>query len=274
MSDESPATNAGDREPLGSGAKRIQSVERAIELLKLVISSRSPLSVSELAALTEIHRSTAWRLLMTLEHHGLIDSDPLTHRYTVGYELLRLAELKPAHEALISRARPILDELVAATRETATLYVPVPGDGIVSLDQRQAPQVASVNTLGVDMPLNATASGKARLAFATAAEREVLLAEPLRAYTECTITDLALLNRELARIRQQRFALEHDEFEPGVSGASAPILKEDGNVAGFLSIAGLTARLPRDRLQQVARQLREASDRVAHAEDTAPNDLR
>src|SRR6267154_300421 len=72
-------------EPTEDGAAfRIQAVDRAVLLLKSVATSATPPTVLELARACGINRSTAWRLLRTLEYHGLIDRDPLTQRYTCG----------------------------------------------------------------------------------------------------------------------------------------------------------------------------------------------
>ncbi len=68
-----------------AGAQRIQAVDRAVALLKSVAASATPPTVLELARECGINRSTAWRLLRTLEHHGFVDRDPITQRYTVGY---------------------------------------------------------------------------------------------------------------------------------------------------------------------------------------------
>ena len=66
------------------GVQRIQAVDRAIVLLKAVAASSTPPTVLELARRCGINRATAWRLLRTLEHHGLVNRDVVTQRYTVG----------------------------------------------------------------------------------------------------------------------------------------------------------------------------------------------
>jgi len=71
--------------PATDGVQRIQAVDRAIVLLKAVAASTTPPTVLELARRCGINRATAWRLLRTLEHHGLVDRDVVTQRYMVGY---------------------------------------------------------------------------------------------------------------------------------------------------------------------------------------------
>ena len=82
-------------EPTEDGAAfRIQAVDRAVLLLKSVATSTTPPTVLELARACGINRSTAWRLLRTLEYHGLIDRDPVTQRYTVGYGAITIAQTR------------------------------------------------------------------------------------------------------------------------------------------------------------------------------------
>src|SRR2546430_15149012 len=104
--------------PSNSSLRTIQAVDRAAALLKAVARSRHPLTVGELAAATGLNRSTAWRLLATLDQHGLVERDPVTQRYSVGYAIVQLAAAGD-YDALVRRARPVLARLAADTGETA-----------------------------------------------------------------------------------------------------------------------------------------------------------
>lgn len=253
-----PATpaNHGD-----DSARRIQSVDRAVELLKAVAGNRTPQSIGELADSVGLNRSTAWRLLMTLEHHGLIDRDPVTQRYVTGYEILRLAASASAHELIASRARGTMDRLARETEETVNLVVLTPR-GIVSIDQSYTRKIASVSVVGIHLPLHATASGKVRLALASPDERDELLAGKLERFTDQTITSLRALRAELDDVRRRGYAIERDEFEAGVSGVSAPILDPRGHVAAFLSIWGLSSRLSEERLAELGPIVAAAADEI------------
>lgn len=249
----------------GTSPRRIQAVDRAIELLKAVSDSRSPRTVGELADACDLNRSTAWRLLMTLEHHGLIDRDSISQRYVIGYEVLRLAASASAHELIASRARPVMDRLAQETRESISLVVLTPR-GIVAIDQSDSRSViATVSVVGIHLPLHATASGKLRLAFAAEPEREELLGLPLEQLTERTLTDPAALVAELEQVRRQGYAVERDEFESGVSSVSAPIFDSRGHVAASISIWGLTTRLPKARLRELAPMVKAAAEEVTES---------
>jgi DNA-binding IclR family transcriptional regulator len=249
------------REQEHDAARRIQSVDRAVELLKAVAANRTPQSVGELADSIGLNRSTAWRLLMTLEHHGLIDRDPLTQRYVTGYEILRLAASASAHELIASRARATMDRLARETGESVSLVVLTPR-GIVAIDQSDTRKIASVSVVGIHLPVHATASGKVRLALADPHERGDLLAGRLEAFTDRTITSRRALLGTLEEVRRRGYAVERDEFEAGVSGVSAAVLDPKGHAAAFLSIWGLSSRLPEERLTQLGPMVKQAADEV------------
>src|SRR5204862_2311399 len=88
-------------------AHRVQSVERAVALLKSTAASPHPASVWELARTCGVNRSTAWRLLGTLEAQGLVERDPVTQRYTVGHEAIQIAGAAD-YDGLARRVRPVL----------------------------------------------------------------------------------------------------------------------------------------------------------------------
>src|SRR5450432_1537772 len=97
VSSESAPTLEPDRAPSG-----VQSVDRALRLLKAVAASAEPASAKELAQRCGVNRSTAWRLLATLEGHGLVERDAVTGRYLVGYAAFQIASADD-HDALARR---------------------------------------------------------------------------------------------------------------------------------------------------------------------------
>ena len=140
----------------------IQAVDRALRLLELVAASESALTGAELAAAAGVNRSTAWRLLATLEAHDLVERDPQTNRYDLGMGTLRLAARAPVG-AIARRARPILERLARDAGEAATLTVGG-ASSLVVIDQVDAPQVVNVRWTGRMIPVEASSVGKLLLA--------------------------------------------------------------------------------------------------------------
>ena len=120
-------------------------MDRAITLLKSVAASTTPPTVLELAQASGINRSTAWRLLRTLEHHGLVDRDPITQRYTIGYGAISVASAV-TDDALARRVRPLLEDLAARTGESVMLAV-AKRFNLVYVDQVDPPSVMAPSWL-------------------------------------------------------------------------------------------------------------------------------
>ena len=151
-------------------SRTIQSVDRAAALLKAIADSSRPPTVVELAETCGLNRSTAWRLLATLDAHGLIERDPVSQRYSLGYAFLRIAagaDIDP----LVRRARPVLEQLARETGEATNLAV-AKRFNLVYVDQVDPPQIMAPNWFGRPVPLHATSTGKAYLAFLPPEERQ------------------------------------------------------------------------------------------------------
>src|SRR4051795_10605219 len=191
-----------------NGAQRVQSVARAAELLKAL---ETPATVFDLADRTGLNRSTAWRILATLEDSGLVERDPRTGRYGVGYAVVALAA-GAGHEPLMRRAHPALRALAEDCAETASLAVPRRLQ-LVYVDQVQAPHVMAANWLGRPTPLHATSTGKAFLAWLSDEELGAALPGRLPRFTDTTITTRAALRAELASVRGRGFAVSRGELE-------------------------------------------------------------
>ena len=166
----------------------LQSVRRALTALELVADA-GELGVSELGRQLGVHKATASRLAATLAERGLLERDPVTERYRIGFGLVRLAGAAMSGLDLVRTSRPILEELAERTRESANLGV-LSGDGIVYVDQVAGSQaIVTVNWVGRRTPLHATSNGKVLLAFMDDAEQDRYLAAPLDTRTDRTVVD-------------------------------------------------------------------------------------
>lgn len=241
-----------------SSLRTIQAVDRAATLLKTVADSRQPLTVVELANATGLNRSTAWRLLATLDQHGLVERDPVTQRYSVGYAILQMGA-SGDHDALVRRARPVLARLATTTGETASLAVAKRFD-LVYVDQVEPPHVMSPNWLGRSAALHATSSGKAFLAWLPPKEREALLTPArLKRFTDTTITTRKVLEDEFAEVRRNGYSVCIGELEETLFGASAAVLNMRERPVAIISVWGPQHRIPRERLPEIGEQAVKAA---------------
>ena len=223
----------------------VRSVERAIAILDL-LAEGGWRTGADVARELRVHRSTALRLLATLERHSLVERDQRTARYRLGRRLPQLASVVTGELDLRSVARPVCEQLATAAGETATLDVLI-GDVIVPIEQATAStSVMSVSWLGRRTPVHCTASGKAIAAFAAGAVHRRLAELPLDRVTPHTITARAELESQLEEIRASGIARTHEELEVGLDALAAPVFGADGEVVAALDVSGPSHRL-RDR---------------------------
>jgi len=223
----------------------VRSVERAIAILD-PLAQGGWRTGADVARELRVHRSTALRLLGTLERHAMVERDQRTARYRLGRRLPQLASVVTGELDLRSVARPVCEQLATAAGETATLDVLI-GDVIVPIEQATAStSVMSVNWLGRRTPVHCTASGKAIAAFAAEPVRIRLLELPLDRVTPHTVTDRAELESQLDDIRRSGIARTHEELEVGLDALAAPVFGSDGEVVAALDVSGPSHRL-RDR---------------------------
>jgi len=245
---------------------RVQSVDRAVALLNAIAAGPPEgQSAAELAVACELNRATAWRLLATLEHHAMVERDPLTNRYTIGFSVSRLATTAGV-EGLVRRAHDVLERLCRETGETVNLAIPHRGV-LTYVDEVVPPMVLTARWVGHEVPMHATSAGKALLAWLPEDEVDVLLTEPLPAYTDTTRTDPAALRAELGRVRADGYSVSVGELESNLHGVAAPVLDGGERPCAVVSIWGPTDRVTEDRFPElgalVARAAAEISANLA-----------
>lgn len=207
-------------------------------LLWMVDATGTAWGLREIAAGVAMHPSTLYRVLSHLQEGGQIQQDPETGRYSLGLGFLRLAWKAADRHSVREIALPLLKELVDATRETAllALYDPSRQEMMLAATVDSPHPIRQMRQIAEWLPVTAGATGLAILAFLPESERHAILARPLPALTPHTTTDRVALERTLARIRKQGYALTHGERTPGAAGIAAPIVGPAGRVIGSVGI--------------------------------------
>ena len=259
-------TPTGTAEDRANGA--VQSVDRALTILKL-LAADGELGVTEIAGLLGVHKSTASRLLGTLETHGLAEQLPDRGRYRLGVGVLRLAGATRSRLDIVRESRPITGPLAAEVGETVNIVI-LSGSETLYLDQVAGPSALQIhNWVGRRNPVHATANGRVLLAHATPAETEAVLAAistpggNLRALTPHTVTDRAALLQSLETVRRDGYAAAVDELEIGLTAVAAPIRGVDGTVIASVSVSGPSFRLDSARLPGVVTATRDAATDIS-----------
>ena len=244
-------------------ARPVGSVARALALLDELAASDTDLGVSELARRIGVNASTASRLLATLERDGYVARGP-RGPYRLGLKLVALADRALARLDIRELARPSLEELVAATGETATLSVPGEHAAVTVDFVTSASSVASVARLGRPSIAHATAAGKVMLAFGADDDPLAATGELVR-YTDRTITDRDELARELRAVRERGYAEAIGEREPDLAALAAPVIGRAGELVAILGLQGPASRLTSTRRRTVRPPLLAGAAAISRA---------
>jgi DNA-binding IclR family transcriptional regulator len=249
----------------------VRSVDRAASLLIALGETQGEAGVTELARRLGLHKSTASRLLATLEKRGLVEQDDDSGKYRLGLAVVRLGGHAERNLDLRGIGMPELQKAARTVRETVTLDT-LDSDSAVAVGYADASGMGH-DRRGRTMPLHATASGKVLLSDQP--EREVIRLSKVgfTPYTRNTIVRVDLLLEELARVRKRGFATAFGEHEPTVNAVAVPVFDQRGSVVAALEIRASANRLPPSRVAELVAKAREAAavitDRIGGA--TAPD---
>ena len=245
----------------------MQSVDRALTILEL-LAADGRLGVGEIAVLLDVHKSTASRLLATLEAHGLAEQLPDRGRYQLGVGVLRLAGATRSRMDVVQESRPVTGALAARVGETVNVVI-LSGRETLYLDQVSGTSALQIhNWVGKRNPMHATANGRVLLAHVSDGERDTILAAASTAdgalprLTASTLVSREAVLADLDQIRRQGYAVARDELEVGLTAVAAPVRGSAGDVIASLSVSGPTFRIE-DRLPLLVAEV------VAAAEDVS-----
>lgn len=262
---------AGDRAARRSSST-LQSVERAITILKSFSLEKPERGVGELSRELGLHKSTVSRLMATLEQGGLLARNPENQRYRLGIDLIGLAAQVVGYMDVREIARPFLRSLADECQESVNLVVldipPASSERdahVVNIEQFVPPErrVTNIGRVGRRMPPHCTAAGQVLLAYLPPSSLEEVLPQRLEVFTPHTIAHRKQLNRELDVVRRQGYAIVQEELERGLNAIAAPIRDHRGRVIAAASISGPAYRVTPEMSGTLAGRLIETTASIS-----------
>ena len=215
----------------------MQSLHKAIKVLKAFTREEPLLSLTELNKKTGISISSLQRFVSTLVYEGFLHKDERTKQYQLGLSLLYLGRLVEEESSMLTAAAPILKSLNEKIGESVSLNV-VDGDErrcIYNLASKYP--LAAKAYVGDTSPLYAGASAKTLLAFLPKEQFEHYLARVVfNPITDNTLLSKEALKDSLEMIKQQGFAISYSERVKGAYSVSSPILTPTGYAIASVSI--------------------------------------
>jgi DNA-binding IclR family transcriptional regulator len=234
----------------------IQSLDRGLLILETVGKSDLPVSLSHLAAILGIDRSSAFRLANTLKRRGFLANPSAGKDYILGPSVWRLSRQYDWSRMLATVAHDQLRSLAAATNETAHLAVRE-GRRALFIDHVATSHVIAISgQTGELVPLYCTSHGKALLAdFDQQGLKSLLGEKPLKAWTKNTMLSTAQLAKACEEIRKRGYATDDSEYLDGVRCIAAPIRDREGAVIASIGISAPSARFPHELEREYAEKV-------------------
>ncbi|MET3591548.1 MULTISPECIES: IclR family transcriptional regulator [Mesorhizobium] len=244
----------------------MSTVGKAISLLEMLGSGAPETALADLAKGAGFDKATTRRLLVSLIAHGLVEQDETTRLYRLGAGIARLALMREAQFPFLRMAAPVVEQLAAETGETVHLSE-YSKRGLITVQVIESAKANRVSVqLGDVLPMHATASGIAFLAFTEERVREGILTGPLPAFTPFTIGDVETLAEHIAAARARGHSTGSQGYEEGVLSVASPILGADGFAIGTIAIAAPRVRIHKGDIERygasVAAAAREIGERL------------
>lgn len=220
------------------GSSQVPAATRTLRVLRFLASQTDPVPLDRIARACGLPRSTAYHLLNTMIHEGFVAHLPDEHRYGLGIAAFEVGSGYARQEPIQRIARRPLAALVDNTGHSAHLAVLHGRDVLYVLEERAPGRPPLVTDVGVRLPAQLTASGRAILAALPSAQVRALFPDRTafvdrHARGPATLSALRTL---LVETRQRGYATEDGEVTPGFASVAAPVLDHNGHpVAGVAS---------------------------------------
>lgn len=249
---------------------------RALRILRAFSDARPEWSLAEVSRELGLSKPTAFRLLLALEHEGLVARHEPAGRYRLGPAAIEVGARAQRANGVAIAARPELEALTRATGETSSVEL-LAGDETLILDEVQGGHLVGTSpSVGTRWPAHATSTGKVLLAAAVEHDLHLVRGMArraggrLRGMTPTTIRSASRLSAELSRVTRQGYSTAIGELEAGYVALGAPVRRHDGSVVAAISLGGPSTRFTDARLPGLIKSLRESATRISQRLGWAP----
>lgn len=243
----------------------IQSLDRAMSVLK-VVAKGNGFSLTEIAEQSGELASTVYRILVTLEKHGMVHFDESAQLWHVGLEAFRIGSNFLGRTRVVEQSRPVMQRIMAATGETANLAIVDHGEVIFVSQVETHDPIRAFFRPGTRGPIHASGIGKALLAFLPQTQiNAVLTNHPLEAFTEKTIVSREALLAEMEHIRTCGWSIDDEERTPGMRCIAAPIFNQFGEAVAGVSLSGPSFRVTPQRDAEYGALITKAAEEITRS---------
>lgn len=239
----------------------IAAVVKALKVLKLFDIKHQEMTLTEISQLSGYNKSSTLRLLESLRAEDFIHYSEIDKKYSIGTEVFRIGAEGHRSADLRDLIYPVLRHGVDQTQMMCHAGI-LDGDKILVISRvwpsANMGGVSFASQVGGVSPVHCTGIGKLFLAFSERGIHDRLIAHcDFKRYTDTTITDPAVLEKELNKIRQQGYATNNSEHEPYLCCTSYPVFNCKGQIVLGISLSGLPEWIDEKRQEEIHGALRE-----------------
>jgi DNA-binding IclR family transcriptional regulator len=244
--------------------KMVRIVDRAARILECFGRATPELSLPQISSQLKLPKPTAFRILTNLVRHGLLQHNPATATYILGFATLRLADDLLQSLAIRTKARPVMQGIRDAVNESVVLSVRR-GDFRYNIDTVESTHaIGQTQQIGTAVPLYAGAASRALLAAMSDDEvRSYLARTKLVPFQKTTLIDPERLREDVAKTRRRGYVVTSAEYTPGGYAVGCAITDPDGTGTAALHISIPNARFSKAAEEICAKQVVEGARRVA-----------
>ncbi len=243
----------------------IQSLQRAFEILEILSLHPSGITLTDLAGVSGLSKSTVHRFLSSLCSLGYATKDEFHGKYRLTLRMYEIGGRVVHALGILDIAPPIIEQLVEKSQETVHLVLQE-GSNVVYILKRN-PSTSVINMasgVGNRAPMYCTGVGKAILAYLPLEEiRNIWQSSQIIPYTDTTICTLDELQRELAQVRARGIAFDNEEHEKGISCIAAPIFDYLKHPKYALSVSFPIFRMTPEKRENLIQIVQNAAQKIS-----------
>ncbi|WML48456.1 IclR family transcriptional regulator [Neobacillus sp. PS3-34] len=219
-------------------SQNIRVLERVFDIIEAFTLDSSELTLTEISEKTSLSLATIHRFIQTMLARGYIEQDPISNKYKLSKQFVRLGGIVVSCIDLVQTAIPYLQELSNKTSQNCNLSVYDQGKVLCLINIESFKSYFMGIKVGQSLPVYGGALSKVILAHLPSDLISNLISDDLPTFTPQTISHRDLLLKELAKIREQGYAESRGELTIGEAAIAAPIYDYSNAVVAGISISG------------------------------------
>jgi len=237
------------------------SVKKGFEIIKYIADKQGQLTLTDISRQLGLNKTTVFRYLETMADLNILERH--NNCWHLGIGLFELGNKVNFPASLVNNIHPVLHELSSRLNETVN-FAGLFGQRALYLDKIKSNRGLQMRSKpGEELPLYCTGLGKVILSELSEKKRNKLLEDiVLVPLTEQTIMDKKTLALELEKVKKQKYALDVEEYEAGLTCIAVPLILQNLKFTGAISVSGTSARYTKNMIEQLLSELNKTRQRI------------